>query len=689
MKRAMILPLVASLGSCAPRVEKPTVVTALPLVNSRLLADAHHGAIIGTVVDGSTKAPLRWVQVRAHNLADSSITYAQTDSAGGFYTAPLIPGEYLITARRVGYEQFAARLSLVAGVVDTLRATLTANDIRLHSTSEPLVGGFRRDPELAMVIGSVTDSVTGKPLAGANAYIAYSNYSAVSTTADTSGRFVLPYIAPGRRKIRVRLMGYVAFSRELDLRAGGVDSINVVLPRDTHRLIDVITDNSQTPGMHVFPDRTHGILIGIVIDSTTERPPRFEVAASLVGSTSSLFLPVTPAVRGQFIFGPFPGLYRLSIQGFGYKPFIEDIQVKAGAIDTVVAHLVRDATGVLDRIDAGGVALPHIDTRMLTDDSLSAVIGTVSDPSGRRFPYPMNVMVESSDRSIIGKVLTDSLGGFVLPRIIPGSYRIFIRQIGYVTYSANLQLRAGAVDTVAAKMARDTMRLMLRPRASGTPLELAQRAVDSERDPERHRPIPVAAGHRHVTRIDGERAAHRAKLDSTSDAAAHMSRLAVAAGHVRRDASLSEEEPPSDVRVRRDWILTKAFELHPRGELDIRGVCAAAAEAPGSGHSRIREAETIVRGEETHRRRERTDRNRRHSREADAGARDVGELAGWSHNADSECEVAQARTLRGKRQGEGHRRERNRSGTLHLGLLETSRLSPRTVKSSTAARIPL
>lgn len=90
----------------------------------------------------------------------------------------------------------------------------------------------------AAVIGTISDSVSGRPLHGAVA-ILFVRYDSAKIEAytDSSGGFVLRLVQPGRYKLALRAVGYAQQVSEHILMAGAIDTVIGRLRIDPFRLL--------------------------------------------------------------------------------------------------------------------------------------------------------------------------------------------------------------------------------------------------------------------------------------------------------------------------------------------------------------------------------------------------------------------------------------------------------------------
>jgi carboxypeptidase family protein len=99
---------------------------ALLVGTAPLRAQVSSPALSGTVTD-SAGAALRNVSVSIKNIATGQTTDTKSDSAGRYSAAPLLPGDYTVSASAAGFDTVVARVTIAAGAQQTLTLTLRAS----------------------------------------------------------------------------------------------------------------------------------------------------------------------------------------------------------------------------------------------------------------------------------------------------------------------------------------------------------------------------------------------------------------------------------------------------------------------------------------------------------------------------------------------------------------------------------
>ena len=89
----------------------------------------------------------------------------------------------------------------------------------------PVLLGWGRSGGAGDVTGTVTDSATGTPLNRAEVAVLRNGQIVARTSTDAFGRYTIHDVSPGRYELAVRLIGFRAVRKSIDVPAagGGVD----------------------------------------------------------------------------------------------------------------------------------------------------------------------------------------------------------------------------------------------------------------------------------------------------------------------------------------------------------------------------------------------------------------------------------------------------------------------------------
>ena len=94
-----------------------------------------------------------------------------------------------------------------------------------------------------MITGTITDGVSGQPVAGVTVSI---ESTTTSTITDRVGHYRLPSVLPGRLFLEVRRVGYNPIRREIDLAIDQVLSLDLVLSATATELAELTVIGSRT-----------------------------------------------------------------------------------------------------------------------------------------------------------------------------------------------------------------------------------------------------------------------------------------------------------------------------------------------------------------------------------------------------------------------------------------------------------
>lgn len=83
-------------------------------------------------------------------------------------------------------------------------------------------------PATAFINGSVTNSLTNQPVAGATVLVSATSTATISLTTTASGTFALSGIGSGPARIEAKAAGYRDFSTQVTLNSGG-NTVNIQL----------------------------------------------------------------------------------------------------------------------------------------------------------------------------------------------------------------------------------------------------------------------------------------------------------------------------------------------------------------------------------------------------------------------------------------------------------------------------
>jgi hypothetical protein len=183
-------------------------LTALIARLMQVYAQPSGDAIVlsGRIIDADSGFPLTGVDVR---LSGASIAQITSNSSGQFSIEATSPGSHSLAFSLNGYGDAVLQTFLVVG------EQLTLNDIVLSKlatdpvTGEPVTSGSVR--------GTVSASVDNQPLPGV--LVTVNGSTALSTTSDANGSYLIPNVPAGPTAITVAADGYTPQTAVADLAA--------------------------------------------------------------------------------------------------------------------------------------------------------------------------------------------------------------------------------------------------------------------------------------------------------------------------------------------------------------------------------------------------------------------------------------------------------------------------------------
>ena len=315
----------------------------------------------------------------------------------------------------------------------------------------------------ASVEGIVTDSVQGKPAAGAMVFLTRTSPEPSefrSVIADGKGRFHFDTLSAGRYT--------VSFATEyLDSLTVSMPPRELTLAEGQRARVDLATPSGATlraaacPGLAL--QKGQGAVVGQVTNADTDRPlTTAHVAVSWTDlAVDSAFRPVTTQRGGEVAVDSLGG-YRLC--GVPTDTWLQ-LQVQdRGRAGSVITLSVGDAGGVVVRdlslSDESAQSLASLDSiaeAASSDTTVKAplltgtatVSGIVRGPSGLPLPE-----AQVRVRDAAGVARTDSSGRFTLLNQPAGSQLLETRRVGYLLSQVPVELRSGRTTEVVVTLTR-------------------------------------------------------------------------------------------------------------------------------------------------------------------------------------------------------------------------------------------
>ena len=210
------------------------------------------GTLSGQVTDNNTSSPIEGATV---SFAGGSTT---TDASGNYTLANVSPGEVLVTISKIGYATVSRTQTIAGGSTTTLDVAL--------------------DPP-GTIIGKVTDSSSGDPIAGATIL-----YDGGSTTTNGSGDYTIVGVPAGSQALIASADGYQSSSAQ-----------NVTVPANG----SVTADITLTPKPTFIAGEVRDSLNGQTIAGVTVSAGGVDVTTDSFGRYQIFVPPGTYTVAGS------------------------------------------------------------------------------------------------------------------------------------------------------------------------------------------------------------------------------------------------------------------------------------------------------------------------------------------------------------------------------------------------------
>lgn len=209
---------------------------------------------------------------------------------------------------------------------------------------------------------------------------------------------------------------------------------------------------------HFVVDSDYAVVLGIVTDSATGRPPDGRTEARITPADEPLHATTNVTRQGRFALRSLPGENALGINSGVYLPKAFKLNLKRGSFDTLRIVLVPDT------VDHSKEPPPAYEF----DQGAGNITGIIIDSTtGKPIEHGASAALVplGSGEPVSSKV--DSAGVFSL-YAMPGSYRLLIRSQGYNGISKDVTIGAERTDMLRLVMTRDLNRILdVVPKPSG------------------------------------------------------------------------------------------------------------------------------------------------------------------------------------------------------------------------------
>ncbi len=375
--------------------------------------------LVGVVIDSIDGEPKPLAGARV--LVVGTWFADTTDQRGRFHLRAPLDGEYDVTFTHeridsLGFTVPPREVILARGRTDTTSLTVPPmQNILASLCPDHRVGAYAR-----ALVGTVRDSLTGKPIPGVKVVASwqrirsgtkFSNYRDIATT-DGSGRYTLCGLDFGQPTM-VYAVG----------DDSGSEPVRVAFEVSGVAVGEAFYETNVSIWRHnlmLRPQAGIGTLAGFVTDATTGRGiPGATVTIDGLGAASESDPTGTFQVRGLS-----PGTHRLTLWRPGYNTRRGEVEVAADQPTIIGAEF-------------------------LTLTPVPQVVGTATESETNTPVSDVWMTLMSVEGDSVKMTRSDSLGAFVLTAPEPGPYHVRARRVGYAPgFMGPFQLEAGQAVNV-------------------------------------------------------------------------------------------------------------------------------------------------------------------------------------------------------------------------------------------------
>jgi 5-hydroxyisourate hydrolase-like protein (transthyretin family) len=387
--------------------------------------------------------------------SDVLISRAVTDTNGNYVIGELLPGSYIVTANSVDFQ------TSLSGAVITVGLASVVN--------------FSLMPNPSSISGTIINSETGEPLAGASVEVQVldSNGLIINTTfSDNDGVFIVEDLMSSTYTVIVAAESFQTSSASVTLMPGSVSSITISLAPSpgfvTGRLIDSLTD-LPIAGATINISNT----LGAFVDSALTSSDGTFISLGLPGGVYSLTAVtegyetriigvVVPAGLTKFVdfeLQPNPGTITGTVAPAAVGLVLQLYTMDNQFVNTVAAtpkgnflfqslapgNYIVKAVAVNYSVGSTGAFVVSGQTTNISL-SIQPNPGTVSGTLISDLGAPVSnatVSLLDVNETPIGSGTTDADGNYTISNIPAGSYAVVIRAGGFANATGNVAVGPG------------------------------------------------------------------------------------------------------------------------------------------------------------------------------------------------------------------------------------------------------
>ncbi|MBL1212570.1 MAG: hypothetical protein HND52_04315 [Ignavibacteriae bacterium] len=208
------------------------------------LNSAFYGIITGTVKNAIDELALSNVSIRTIPPTSS----VSTNSAGYFLIPNVEPGEYLVDAKKIGYDSTQITVTVFKG------KTVFADLIIVPADTSAL-------PTTAKISGYAVDASTGNKLSDVQVSV---DPPVSSVLTDALGYYEIENVEPGQYTVNAVKANYTSFSVDISAQAGTVTKADLLLTKSTGAVTGKVlraSDGSPVSGAYIKTNPGSGTVL--------------------------------------------------------------------------------------------------------------------------------------------------------------------------------------------------------------------------------------------------------------------------------------------------------------------------------------------------------------------------------------------------------------------------------------------
>ncbi|GMK42639.1 hypothetical protein PCCS19_56990 [Paenibacillus sp. CCS19] len=431
------------------------------------------GTVTGIITNAQTGAPLAGALVEALDNRNSILSTAITAADGSYTLSSLAPASN--DRLRVSADTFVTQVigfSITAGQTRTINAALS--------------------PVAGTLTGTITDSATGAPLAGASIRVFTSEGITLQTTSTAAdGSYTIPSLQPGSYSVVIMDEGYAGRTIGALINAGAVTTLNVALQQLAGAISGTVTDTSGNPIadaiVRIFSNNIIVVRVATREDGTYDignlTPGSYYVSVRAEGfgglSFSAVVNPGETTIE-NFVLTPNPGSVSGTVTDSSGNPIAGAIltislNVSGGGLITTRYVSQTDGSYLIENLfPAPYLITVAANTFQSTFQSVTVaseqravanfvlqsnpgtLSGTVVDNNGIPVAGAAVLIKTSTGNGVtIATIFSDPNGHFQTSSLAPGNYTLLSSAPDFQTASATVTVRSDEVTPITLVLLPD------------------------------------------------------------------------------------------------------------------------------------------------------------------------------------------------------------------------------------------